>query len=255
MITEETLHKLAMMKLNGMESALRAWMEKTSAASELTPLELAGMLVDAEFTHRENKKLSSRLRTARFREQACVEEIDWKHSRGVARTQIMELVNGDWVRLKQNLIVTGPTGIGKTFLSCALGNKFCRDGNTVVFRRASRLFDELKQARGDGTYHAVLKRIAKAQLLVLDDFGLEALDGEARHDLLEILEDRYGLSSTLVTSQLPTDKWHALLKENNQADSILDRLVHNARRLNLTGESLRKTRGQAGLTDKQPPAK
>lgn len=255
MITEETLNKLGMMKLHGMESALRSWIEKTAHASELTPLELVGMLVDAEYTHRENKKLSGRLRTARFREQACVEEIDWKHSRGVARSQVMELVGGQWLRLKQNVIVTGPTGIGKTFLSCALGNKFCRDGNTVMFRRASRLFDELKQARGDGTYHGVLKRIAKAQLLVIDDFGLEPLDPEARHDLLEILEDRYGVSSTLVTSQLPTDKWHALLKENNQADSILDRLIHNARRLNLTGESLRKTRGQAALTSQDPSDK
>lgn len=254
MLTEQTLEKLGSMKLSGMASALRGHLEK-GGRSELSPTELVGMLVDAEFLARENKRVATRLRMARFRDQVSVEEIDWKHPRGVTRPAIMELVTGNWLRAHHNLLITGATGLGKTFLACALGNKFCRDGRSVMFRRTSRLFDELKQARGDGSYRNALKRIARTELLILDDFGLESLDAEGRQDLLEILEDRYNLASTLITSQLPTDKWHALIKDDTRADSILDRLVHNAARLNLSGESIRKTRGRAPLTEGVPTAK
>ncbi len=255
MIIEQTLEKLSAMKLRGMENALRSHIERTGR-TEVSPEELVGMLVDAEFLCRENKKVSGRVRSARFREQVSVEEIDWKHPRGATRAQMQEVIGGNWIRTHQNLLITGATGLGKTFLACALGNKFCRDGYTVFFRRASRLFDELKQARGDGSHATLLRRIARSQLLILDDFALEPLDAEARHDLLEMLEDRYNLNSTLITSQVPTDKWHALIREDTHADSILDRLVHNSVRLTLSGDSLRKARaGRPALTAEAQAAK
>lgn len=253
MINEQTIEKLDALKLNAMANALRLYLDRVPRG-ELEPVELVGTLVDAEYLHRENQKLSSRLRTARFKEQAAVEEIDWKHPRGVTKAAVMELMDGRWLEANQNLIITGATGLGKTFLACAIGNKCCRDKHSVIFRRSSRLFEEFRQARGDGTYAAVLRRVAKARLLILDDFGLEALDAVSRHDLLEILEDRYNVSSTLITSQFPPDKWHALISDDTHADSILDRLVHNARRIVLNGESIRKTRGQAALAPQPPPS-
>ena len=150
------------------------------------------------------------------------------------------------------MIITGATGLGKTYLACALGHKLCRDGNTVLFRRTTRLFEELNQARGDGTYTTMLKRIANIRLLILDDFGLEPLDANARHDLLEIMDDRYGSASTLITSQFEPDHWHATMGDPTHADSILDRLTHNALRVRLKGESIRKTRGEGALT--APPS-
>lgn len=254
MLTEQTLDKLDTMKLAGMAGALRSHLA-TPNRPPLDALELVGTLVDAEFLARDNRRLTTRLRSARFKEQAAVEDIDWKHPRNLNRAQFTELLSGQWLRRHHNGAVIGKTGLGKSYLACALGNKFCRDGCTVMFRRVSRLFEELRQARGDGSYNALLKRIAKTQLLILDDFGLDPLDATARHDLLEILEDRYNISSTVITSQFPTEKWHALIGDDTVADSILDRLVHNAWRLNLDGESLRKTRGKAALTSPGADAK
>lgn len=239
MLVDQTLEKLNAMKLHGMANYLRGWLEK-APDKDVSATDLVGLLADAEWMHRENKKLSARLQHAKLRQQACLEEIDYGHARGLTKAQVMELSTSKWVESRQNVLLTGPTGVGKSFLACALGQKACRDGYSVVYRRASRLFDELAQARADGTHPHVLKRLAKAQVLILDDFGLEPLGAAERKELLEVLEDRYGSGATVVTSQLDPKDWHAVIGEATLADAILDRLVHNAHRLKLAGDSIRK---------------
>lgn len=249
MLVEQTMEKLAAMKMPGMVNALRQWLEKPKEKA-ISPADLVGLLADAEWIHRENRKLTSRLQRAKFKQQACVEDIDYAHARGLAKATMIDLAgNSRWVTTHQNIILTGPTGIGKSYLACALGHKACRDGFTVIYRRASRLFDELAQARGDGTYHVVLRRFAKAQVLILDDFGLEILGVRERKELLEVLEDRYGVSSTIITSQLDPDHWHPVIGDETIADAICDRVVHNAHRIKLGGESIRKT--EAGRLTKR----
>jgi DNA replication protein DnaC len=239
MLVDQTLEKLNAMKLHGMTNYLRGWLEK-APDKDVSATDLVGLLADAEWMYRENKKLSARLQHAKLRQQACLEEIDYGHARGLTKAQVMELSTSKWVEGRQNVLLTGPTGVGKSFLACALGQKACRDGYSVVYRRASRLFDELAQARADGTHPHVLKRLAKAQVLILDDFGLEPLGAAERKELLEVLEDRYQVSSTVVTSQLEPKDWHAVIGDATLADAILDRLVHNAHRLKLAGDSIRK---------------
>jgi DNA replication protein DnaC len=239
MLAEQTLDKLSAMKLHGMAAAFRQWLDQPKN-KDLAPADLVGMLADAEWLHRENRRLTSRLRKARFRLNAAVEDVDYAHARGLSKAVMLELSGCRWVANHQNVIITGETGLGKSYLACALGQKACREGFVVVYRRASRLFDELAQARADGTYPLLLRRLAKAQVLIIDDFGLEVLAATQRRDLLEVLEDRYGVSSTIVTSQLDTEHWHPVIGEETIADAICDRLVHNAHRLKLKGESLRK---------------
>ena len=252
MLVEQTLEKLNAMKLHGMAHYLRGWVERPGDKG-LSATDLVGLLADAEWMYRENKKLTSRLQHAKLRQQACLEDIDYAHTRGLTKQQVLELSTSKWVADKQNVLRTGPTGVGKSFLACALGQKACRDGYSVVYRRASRLFDELAQARADGTHPHVLKRLAKAQVLILDDFDLEPLGAAERKELLEVLEDRYRLSSTVVTSQLESKDWHAVIGDATLADAILDRLVHNAHRLKLVGDSIRKV--DANLTRTKKPAK
>ena len=239
MLSEHTLEKLTAMKLHGMASALRQWLDQPKN-KELAPADLVGLLADAEWIYRENRKLTSRLRKAHFRLSAAVEDIDYAHPRGLTKAVMLELSTCRWAANHQNVIITGETGLGKSYLACALGQKACREGYSVVYRRASRLFDELAQARADGTYPVLLRRLAKAQVLVIDDFGLEVLAVAQRRDLLEVLEDRYGTSSTIVTSQLDTNHWHPVIGDETIADAVCDRLVHNAHRLKLKGESMRK---------------
>ena len=252
MLVDQTLEKLNAMRLHGMAGYLRSWLEKT-LDRDVSPTDLVGLLADAEWTYRENKRLTARLRHAKLRQQACLEDIDYGHARGLMKTQVMELATSKWVESKQNVLLTGPTGVGKSYLACALGQKACRDGYSVVYRRASRLFDELAQARADGTYPNVLKRLAKAQVLILDDFGLEPLGAAERKELLEVLEDRHQVSSTVVTSQLEPKDWHAIIGDATLADAILDRLVHNAHRLKLQGDSIRRV--DANLTKGRKQAK
>ncbi len=244
MLAEQTMEKLVEMRLHGMAAALRQWMEGPKD-SELAPADLVGLLADAEWVHRENAKLKSRLRNAKLKQPACIEDIDYAHARGLTKSVMLDLAMSRWVVGKQNIILTGKTGVGKSYLACALGNKACRDGYTVAYRRTSRLFDELAQARVDGTYTLLLRRLAKTQLLILDDFGLEVLGTAQRKELLEVLEDRHAVSSTIVTSQLEPKDWHAVIGDETIADSICDRLVHNAHRIKLTGESIRKTKAKS----------
>ena len=240
MLQQQTVERLIAMKLPGMAEALRDWLARPRDPT-LPAADLVGLLADAEWISRENKKLTGRLRQASFKQTtASVEDVDYRYARGLQKAKLTELSSSRWVESHQNIIITGPTGIGKSYLACALGNKACRDGYVVIYRRVTRLFDELAQARGDGTHHLLLRRLAKANLLILDDFGLQPLVAEERKELIEVLEDRYGVSSTIVTSQVDPAGWHAVIGDATLADSICDRLVHNAHRLRLTGESMRK---------------
>jgi len=248
MLLEPTLDRLTALQLHGMVAALRQW-QLQPPREPLAPLDLVGLLADAEWLYREQRKLTARLKAAKLKLPACVEDIDYRHARGLPKALVQELSASRWVAAHQTVVLTGPTGIGKSYLACALGHKACRDGFSVVYRRVSRLYDELAQARADGTYLTVLRRLAKAQLLVLDDFGLEPLGAAERKGLLEILEDRYNVAATLITSQLDPADWHAVIGDATVADAICDRLVHGAHRVQLKGESLRK---RAALT---PPEK
>ena len=193
--------------------------------------ERLGLLVDREATERDAKKLATRLRFASLRQAACVEDIDMRSPRGIDKAVMAHLIDGGWIGRHENLLITAPTGLGKSWIACALGHKACR---------VPRLFQALAIARGDGRHARVLKSIERTQLLILDDWGLAVLNANERRDLLEILEDRQGRGSTIVTSQLPIDQWHEAIGDPTLADAILDRLVHNAHRLSLTGESMRR---------------
>jgi len=252
MLMEQTMEKLVSMKLAGMAEALRRWMDQPKE-KQLTALDVVGLLVDAEWHLREERKLTARLRNARFREDASIEDIDYQHPRGLQKSIMQELAACRWVTAHQNVIFTGLTGVGKSYLACALGQKACREGYSVVYRRASRLLDELAQARADGTHFHLLRRLAKTDVLVVDDFGLEVLNAVQRKDLLEVLEDRYGNSSTIITSQLEPKEWHAVIGDETIADAVCDRIVHNAHKVKLGGESIRKVKGT--LTKTQKPAK
>ena len=241
MLLEQTFEKLTTLQLHGMVEALQRFTEK-GAMTDMSPTDLVGILADAESAHRDNRKLQLRLKNAKLRQQACIEDVDYRHPRGLSKQLMLDLGSSRWAAQHQNVILTGKTGVGKSYLACALAQKACRDGYTVAYRRFSRLLDELAQARADGTYLTALRRFAKTQVLVLDDFGLDVLGAAERKLLLDVLEDRYGVSSTIVTSQVEPDLWHAVIGEETAADSICDRLVHDAHRIKLSGESIRKTK-------------
>jgi DNA replication protein DnaC len=250
MLTHPTLDKLQALKLTGMTAALAEQLQMPDI-EELSFDERLGLLVDRELTARDNRRLTSRLRRARFKHQAALEDIDYRHPRGLEKSLIQALASCRWVREHLNILITGPTGVGKTWLACALAQKACREGHTALYLRLPRLLQELAIAKGDGRYPKLLTMLAKTEVLVLDDWGLAQLTAEQRRDLLEILEDRHGARSTLATSQLPLDKWHDLIGDPTLADAILDRLVHNAYKINLKGGSMRKR--QAKLTDTTQP--
>ena len=239
---EQTMEKLTGLRLHGMVTALERW-KAGGGPRDIAPEDLVGVLAQSEWTERENRRLTSRLRQARFREAATVEAIDYQHRRGLKKGQIMDLVSGEWIGTHHNVILTGSTGVGKTFLACAVGDQACRTGYKVHYARSSRFFGSLKKARADGTYPKVMQKLQKTPLLILDDFGSAPLDGHERNDLREVMEDRYGQSSTLITSQMEPNHWHTFIGDETLADSILDRLVHNAHRIKLAGESIRKTKG------------
>jgi DNA replication protein DnaC len=241
MLTHPTLDQLHQLGLIGMAKAFGE-AEASDEAAALSHPEWLALLLDREMTYRHDKKMAARLRHARLRQQAAVEDVDYRAARGLDRALFQKLVNGDWIDAHDNLILSGPTGIGKSWLACALGHKACRDNRSVLYRRVPKLFGDLALARGDGRYARIIRGLGSVQLLILDDWGLEPLDAQARHDLLEILEERYGRRSTIITSQLPVESWHQVIGDPTYADAILDRLVHNAQRLNLFGDSLRRTR-------------
>jgi len=253
MLTHPTHDRLIALGLTGMAKALEEQRRQPDIAA-LAFEERLAMMVDREAIERDNKKLTRRLKFASLRQNAVVEDIDLKAPRGLDRELFQKLAAGDWIGRHRNLIVIGPTGVGKSWIACALGHKACRDDRSVLYHRVPRLFDALALARGDGRHGRLLKNLARVELLILDDWGLSPLTAEQRRDGLEIMEDRHGRGSTLITSQLPVEHWHEIIGDPTLADAILDRLVHNAHRLTLKGESMRKTAAKRQTLDAEPTA-
>jgi DNA replication protein DnaC len=241
MLTHPTLEKLQMLKLTGMLKGLEEQMQMTGL-EELGFIERFGLLVDREMTERESRRLKDRLAKARLRHVAAVEDVDLRSPRGLDRSQFLALCSCQWITQHLNILITGKTGTGKSFLACALAQKACRERFTAVYHRVPRLLAELAAAKADGRYPKLLAGLARIDVLVLDDWCLHPLTDAARRDLLEILEDRYGRRSTVVTSQLPVATWHEAFGDATLADAVLDRLVHNAHELRLKGESRRKNK-------------
>jgi len=240
MMLEVTLNKLHQMKLSGMAEALVEH-NRSAMYSNLPFEERLGLLIDREMAVRDNRRLANLLRGARLRyPQACPEEIDFRTPRGLAKDVIVSLMQNGWIKSKQNVIITGPTGSGKTFIACALANSACRNGHSAYYIRLPRLLEEMNIARGDGSYGKHLARLAKYALLIIDDWGLAKLNDRERRDLLEVLEDRNAISSTVISSQIPTGKWHDIIGDPTIADAVLDRLIHNAHMITMKGESMRK---------------
>lgn len=239
MLKHPTLDKLELLRLFGMAKALREQIDLPECAT-LTFEERLGLLVDRETTERENTRMNARLKRAKLRHTATIEDIDYRHPRGLDKATLLTLATCQWIRDHHNCLITGPTGVGKSYLACALAHRACREGYSALYRRTSHLFDELATAKGDGTYRKLMARYARIDLLVLDDWGLSPLTDEQRHDTLELLEDRHESRSILLTSQFPVEKWHPIIGNPSLADAILDRLVYNAYRLTLKGDSLRK---------------
>ena len=240
MLNNQTLETMRRLKLTGMAEGLEQQLAQPSTHDELAFSERMALLVDRESTYRHNNKIKRLLKAANLKLQANPADIDYSHPRGLMKSQFADLLSTHWILQHHNVLVTGPTGCGKTYLGCALATQACFQGLSVRYYRASRLFKTLTISHGDGSYGRLLQTLAKTRLLIIDDWGLEQLTPTQRTDLLEIMEDRHGVGSTLITSQVPTLHWHECIGDPTLADAILDRLIHNAHKFSLKGESMRK---------------
>jgi DNA replication protein DnaC len=239
MTNQATIEKLKQMKLNGMLQAFQSTM-KTNVTNNFTPDELIAHLVDAEWDEQYNRKLNRLIKAANFRYNVSFEQIDFIHKRNLDKNLILRLSNCDWIHKGENVLITGPTGVGKSFLACALGHQATVHGYTAIYSSCIKLFGRLKLAKADGTYEKELKKLKKKHILILDDFGLHPIDEQSKLILLELLEDRYTYHSMIITSQFPLTSWHEIIANPTVADAICDRLFHNAYKIDLNGESMRK---------------
>lgn len=249
MLVHPTIERLHALGLSAMADAF-VELQNTRDAAELSREDWLGLLLDREATHRENRKLTRRLRAARLRQAAVVEDVDLRAPRGLDRGLFLKLATCQWIRDRQHLALVGPTGIGKSWIACALGHKACREGFSVLYKRTPRLFADLAQARGEGRLPRLMAALERTRLLILDDWGPEPFNAEQRRDLLEIVDDRYDRGSLLITSQLPVGRWHEVIGDPTLADAILDRIIHAAHRIEFKGESLRRR----GAVKKAEPA-
>jgi len=241
MLQQPTLQQLRELKLIGMAQGFEEQVQQPTMSS-LSFEERIAFLVDREVSYRKNRRLERLLKTAKLRQKACIEDIDYQKPRGLDKAQVLSLTQGQWLQQKQNLIITGASGVGKSWLACAFGFQACRQGINVRHYRLSRLLESIRIAHADGSYPKLMKQLEKTELLLLDDFGIDILNRGQRNDLLEILEDRHQRASIIITSQLPIAEWHAFIGEAMIADAILDRVIHDSYQLNLKGDSMRKLR-------------
>jgi len=249
MLNEQTLEKLHAMRLTGMADAFKDQMMQPDM-NDLSFEERFGFLVDQHWTWKEDRRLKTLLRNAKLKDNACIEDIDYKSPRGINKSLILSLSGCDWIKNAQNIIITGSTGVGKTYLACALANSACRKGFSSFYKRSSRLFQEIAVARADGTYPKLMNKIAKAKVLIIDDFCITPMKDDERKDLLEVIEDRQGLCSTIISTQIPIKNWFETIGDPTIADAVLDRLIHNAHKINLKGESMRKIRSPLTMKNK-----
>lgn len=248
MLNEQTFEKLYGMKLAGMAEAMKDQMTR-SDMDGLAFEERFAMLVDAQHLWKENKRMKRLLESAKLKLSASMEDIDYRAPRGLDKSVVLSLRTCEWIRRHRNVIITGPTGVGKTYLACALAHNACREGLGAFYIRSPKLYYTLSIARADGSYARMLSKLAKVPVLVLDDLGLAALNDPERRDLLEVIEDRHGCASTIITSQLPVEHWHEMIGDPTIADALLDRLVHNAHRIHLKGQSMRKRKASLTSTE------
>lgn len=234
-----TLEKMSTMKLTGMARAFRSTMEK-GGVQDLTADEMISQLVEAEWDERYNRKLERSVQRAHFRYKASIEQISYDHERTLDKNQVMRLADCNFIKRKENVIITGSTGIGKSYLASALGHQACSLGYKIMYLHSTKLFAKMKMAKADGSYLKELVKIEKQDLILIDDFGIQPLDSASRTVLMEIIEDRHGKASTMFTSQVPVNMWHEVIGEQTIADAILDRIVHDAHRVEMNGESMRK---------------
>ena len=241
MLTQPTIEKLNSMKLTAMAKAFADQMQCPDMA-QLTFEERFGLIVDYQMTDLENRRMQNRLKNAKLRLAAIIEDLDFRQGRGMDRSTIMSLAGNQWVKSRHNILITGPTGAGKSYLACALAQKACRDGHSVLYQRIPRLLQDIAVSRHDGRYNKLIAPLVKCEVLILDDFLISPMTREEQRELLEIVEDRYDRKACVITSQLPVKAWHDGMEDPTLADAILDRLVHNAYKLELKGESMRRKR-------------